>query len=148
MSKLYVDELHPKTTGSHVSFPDKPAFMAVMTSSQASNNDLVFDKVIFDQGNNYDNTTGIFTAPVAGVYQFTLVYLSDDASGNHDCEMKHNSTIVQYLRVDQDFTKHNTASGTVVVDMAANDTFQCRCNVGEVYGSASHWTTFSRHFVG
>lgn len=32
---------------------------------------IVFDTEVFDQAGNYDHTTGIFTAPVAGKYFFT-----------------------------------------------------------------------------
>lgn len=34
---------------------------------------IVFDKVITNEGSGYDSTTGKFTAPVNGTYQFNVV---------------------------------------------------------------------------
>ena len=31
---------------------------------------IVYDTEVFDDGNSFDNTTGIFTAPKAGIYHF------------------------------------------------------------------------------
>lgn len=34
---------------------------------------LIFESVMLNLGNGYDNTTGIFTVPVSGVYIFVVV---------------------------------------------------------------------------
>ena len=44
-------------------------------------NAVVFESVISNVGNSYDNTTGIFTVPHNGTYTFTLVTMS--RGGNH-----------------------------------------------------------------
>ncbi|XP_053375907.1 complement C1q and tumor necrosis factor-related protein 9A-like isoform X3 [Mercenaria mercenaria] len=33
---------------------------------------ILFDKILTDEGSGYDTSTGIFTAPVGGLYQFTV----------------------------------------------------------------------------
>ena len=41
---------------------------------------LVFDDVVFNVGDGYDPHTGIFTAPVSGVYSFFLTQMSSDGT--------------------------------------------------------------------
>ena len=41
---------------------------------------LVFDKVVLNVGDGYDPHTGIFTAPVSGVYSFFLTQMSSDGA--------------------------------------------------------------------
>ena len=55
------------------------AFAAKLSSGRNSNAGatLVFDSPIANVGNGYNAETGIFTAPVNGVYFFTVVCLLD-----------------------------------------------------------------------
>ena len=75
MSKLYVDELHPKTAGKHIAFPSKPAFAArLQTITTVTDNTWIkvpFDTLEFDQDDNFSLTNDRFTAPVDGVYHFS-----------------------------------------------------------------------------
>jgi hypothetical protein len=79
MSKLYVDELHSKTTGGAVIMPNKPAF-AVRGSntgwtSVADSNEItiVLDVANINIGNHFNTSTYRFTAPIAGLYQFNAM---------------------------------------------------------------------------
>ena len=61
-------------SGKELTMPAQPAFLATLSSQQAnvSGNgaaySFVCDTEIFDQNLDYDNGTGIFTAPVTGRY--------------------------------------------------------------------------------
>ena len=100
MSKIYVDEIRPKTSGNQVLMPEKPAFAArpstgtiVFTSNGWHT--ITFGQVIFNIGDHYSGTNGYFTCPVDGVYQFNyharfnsvgtgniILCLADQTSGN------------------------------------------------------------------
>ncbi|CAN9505400.1 unnamed protein product [Ophioblennius macclurei] len=43
---------------------------------------IVFGQVLVNQGSAYDSTTGVFTAPIAGIYQF--VFTAQLCRGNHN----------------------------------------------------------------
>ena len=56
-----------------VAMPVKPAFSAVRTTTQAVNNStIICDVVITNVGGHYNGTTGQFTCPIAGLYQFNF----------------------------------------------------------------------------
>lgn len=53
------------------------AFTAQLThpiTNLGSDQAIIFDQKITDFGNNYDNSDGIFTAPVSGYYVFTWTF--------------------------------------------------------------------------
>ncbi|XP_071170242.1 complement C1q tumor necrosis factor-related protein 3-like [Mytilus edulis] len=56
---------------------DVPAFSASLTTTKSvtSNNNVLFDKVWANIGNGYDASSGIFTAPKSGVYQFSCTIM-------------------------------------------------------------------------
>lgn len=70
---LKVDSIEPKTTGGIINIPTTIAFDVSKTHSSAggSNQLAVFNHVTTNIGNAYDTSTGRFTAPIAGTYEFT-----------------------------------------------------------------------------
>ena len=76
MSKLYVDELHPKTAGKAIQFPAKPAFhvgykgsWTVTTAGVPVRNNST-QSIRINQGNHWDSANNEFVAPVDGAYYF------------------------------------------------------------------------------
>tara|TARA_R100000742_G_C4276734_1_gene98017 strand:- start:548 stop:1060 length:513 start_codon:yes stop_codon:yes gene_type:complete len=91
MSKLYVDELHPKTSGSQVLMPTKPAFSvkgsnAGWTSVTDGNRIVIaLDVASINIGNHFNTSSYTFTAPVAGLYQFNgMGYVRNNSGTGSD----------------------------------------------------------------
>ncbi len=84
---------------------EKPAFLAELTTTQTQSGNLNaflrnFDTVRYNFANGWDNTTGKFTAPVAGLYKFDITITFDNGDGNDD-------SIGVYWRVENNSTYYN-----------------------------------------
>ncbi|KAL3871596.1 hypothetical protein ACJMK2_039587 [Sinanodonta woodiana] len=75
---------------SHVVFTAR--VLNTINSGLNSHQTLVFDNVYINEGNGYDATTGVFHAPVAGIYVILITvstigsFLSDDVEVLHNGE--------------------------------------------------------------
>lgn len=95
---------------------------------------VIFDTELYDTGSGYDNTTGIFTAPVTGTYEFNFgIYAFPiDISSN---------AVTTFLKVNADSYQASlfapTAgvstqmcnSGSITVNLAAGDTAAAVINI-------------------
>lgn len=83
------DTIVSDTTG-HITFPRTSGFLAYQNGSIANvTGDAtpyvgIFNTEVFDINNDFDNTTGIFTAPITGHYQFhsTILFSNISAANN------------------------------------------------------------------
>lgn len=126
-----------------VTKPRQPAFLASLTN--ILNNvtgdgtfytPVIYDTEVFDQGNNFNIATGIFTAPVAGRYVLNAtVYFSGLVAGHTDGRL----TIVTsnrniFISRINPFAVSTTGlfacGNSCIVDMDAGDTAQVQVYVG------------------
>lgn len=132
MSKLYVDEIHPKTASSAVLMPNKPLASVSRSSDMVAATGTAYPTIIFNQidldvGGNYDSGNGVFTCPIAGIYQVTCFGM-DSTSG---------AAGAMYLRLEKNgvkygsdcgsyssATSHAGASGTWITQCSVNDTLE------------------------
>jgi len=79
------------TTNRERTMPLQPAFFAYNSTLRTNVTGdgtaytLIFNTVVLDQNSDYNNTTGVFTAPVTGYYKFfSSVSMDDVDSTEHD----------------------------------------------------------------
>ncbi|CAJ1085914.1 complement C1q-like protein 4 [Xyrichtys novacula] len=108
---------------------------------------LVYQKVITNVGNAYNSSTGVFTAPYAGVYYFTFFQHAGGRPGTLLFLYKNNERMVQtqaHPAVNE--TAHN-AGNAVFLQLQVGDRVYVRMDPNShVYGSGYH-TTFSGFLV-
>lgn len=94
-------------------------------------NDIVFDTETYDQGNNHNNSTGVFVAPAAGLYFFMVTTTNQ------------NTSVVQLqvngVSIDQYVTYNNafTITKPHILYLNQNDQVKYRLTAGTMYGSSS-----------
>lgn len=131
---------------------NRPAFMARRTSGQG-NGTVVFDTVMLNQGSHYDNSTGKFTAPIAGLYNFSFNVLSDNdgtdgywttslfINGSDYCKVQNRTEL------DNDFG----GSLSVIASLSVNDYVNVNNASINVYGTSSateNFTWFCGYLIG
>lgn len=110
---------------------NRPAFQAVGTSTvtksgTVSTSILIYDSEIFDQLGDYDHTTGRFTAPVAGLYQFSFTAIQQTNVGGPEFSFFKNGSSYFGKAAIGYYTAYMTFGNTVIMKLAAGDIIDVR----------------------
>ncbi|MBS1684470.1 MAG: hypothetical protein JSS76_06940 [Bacteroidetes bacterium] len=97
-------------------------------SVPADNTPIVFDTEIYDDGNGYDPTTGIYTVPQSGTYHFDVNILFNAAAvnGEMDLYLAVNSTIVNATIVSVSTVNNYNGHISVDIKVIAGDSIAIR----------------------
>lgn len=159
----------PYLTG-EINYPGQCSFMAYLSSTATDvTGDGTYYKIIpdtelWDVGSNYDNTTGVFTAPYTSLYQFVggITY-GGLAAGNTiiDSEFINSALSSEYVSIininggtARDANNQLTFSKTAMLYLTASDTVCLSARafsttkVVDIIGGATVSTYFGAFLVG
>ena len=129
------------------------AFSSVLTPlvvEHAHDNDVVIcDRELINYGGAYHNDTGVFVAPLSGIYLFTSSILDHWQKGNHGDVLihgeivKNNHTLVRvYARAEYGY--RDQGANTVIVSANVGDQFWVRLADNDDLGlGGALYTSFS-----
>jgi hypothetical protein len=86
------------TLGTTVAFKTQKTIST--TASAASDVTFMGTSTSYNDGGGYNATTGEFTAPVTGIYTFTMSYYSDGSGAGRELKLFVNSSLYDYFAVD------------------------------------------------
>ncbi|XP_061186567.1 complement C1q tumor necrosis factor-related protein 6-like [Saccostrea echinata] len=137
-------------TNNHCDLNKKVGFTAGMPSSSTywSSDVMVFSKVITNIGGGYNSNTGIFTAPVAGMYHFFLNLVGYDTKSIDLHVVSNGNSKVTAMSEASASSTYQTGTNMLVVRLEQDDTVWIKRKSGSGYYSDSiPYTTFSGFLI-
>jgi hypothetical protein len=109
-----------------------PSFWVKKTASTSTVGTIVFDSVVEQVGgSNYSTSTGLFTAPVAGIYEFSAQSIANNTTG---WGFWYNGGLFSGPTPYQTYTNWTSLSATINKNMAVGDTMGVYLRSGIFYG--------------
>ena len=114
--------------------------VAISVSSLNAPKIILFDEILYNSGNGWNQSTHKFVAPVRGLYSFTLTVLNEQNNKLY-ASIKIQDRNIQSAHAAGD--QHgNSATASVVVELNKNQEVSASVDIGQMHGNS--WT----HFVG
>ena len=103
--------------------PQKPMFYAkgATTSGVSSTNNIILTATDFNVGNHYSTSTGIFTAPVAGFYQFHASIMGDNSDARLMLRLRVNGSDKSQGSSSSNSNQYQDSKVSVLLQLSASD---------------------------
>ena len=136
-----------------VTMPYQPAFRAELNQNASFTTAYQiapFGTVVFNRGGHYNPSTKGFTAPVGGVYSFTIRVRLFSVSNYFYGWFRVNGVDVDYYHTAQNVGDYQSFEATSVLNLNANDVVQVtiRANSNVGYADAGAASQFSGYLLG
>ena len=132
-----------------VTTPARPAFAATGTNyTQGSGAAIIIPaSETFDIGSNFNASTGVFTAPITGIYQFGfwgLSYPHAASDTNSLAYFKNDVQATTYMQFNGGSGTHALASGSFIFQLTATDTITLKYyrGAGTAKAYSSQWSMY------
>lgn len=119
--------------------------MLTKSQSLGANDAIKFDRVATNIQDGYNPTTGIFTTPVAGVYQFSFTVMSNDGKQLY-VYITHNNTKQQGIWLHG--SGYKTGSTVSILSLKKGDRVEITTNGSyTTFSSGSWYGSFSGYLI-
>ena len=137
-------------SSNRVTTPLRPAYAATGTNyTQGSPGPSIIipSSETFDIGSNFNASTGVFTAPITGIYQFGfwgLSYPHAASDTNSLAYFKNDVQATTYMQFNGSSGTHALASGSFIFQLTATDTISLKYYraAGSAKAYSSQWTMY------
>jgi len=133
-----------------VTTPNQPAFKVTKTNgtgSSGSGTVIIFNQVNTNIGNSYNSSTGLFTAPIAGLYQFNFTGITNNNAFT-EMTIDVNGSPVAWTYCYFSATYANISMSTITY-MSAGDSVRAYVRNGNLYdGGDGGAPRFSGFLIG
>lgn len=130
----------------------QPCFRAATSANKTGTGDFATFTSEVDDASNFDPTTGVFTAPVAGWYEFTALFVASISTGDGEtiCAIKTNTPTYFHASVShQDAsTARYATSATGPIYLASGATVQTTCTYADGTYNMIACASFSGRLLG